>query len=88
LPPTPAAAGDSFSAGVGLAYVPEYAGADKSRVCRCLSSNAPYANGVFLSTQRGIGYETKVGDFKLSAALVMTAAARTTRKTTSPARTR
>jgi outer membrane scaffolding protein for murein synthesis (MipA/OmpV family) len=65
----PAQSGDSFSAGIGLAYVPEYAGADKSRVLALPFLERTYANGVFLSTQRGIGYETKVGDFKLSAAL-------------------
>jgi outer membrane scaffolding protein for murein synthesis (MipA/OmpV family) len=61
--------GDSFSAGIGLAYVPEYAGADKSRVLPLPFLEKTYANGVFLSTQRGVGYETKAGDFKLSAAL-------------------
>ncbi|WP_373991585.1 MipA/OmpV family protein [Duganella sp. BuS-21] len=63
------AAGDSLMAGVGLAYIPEYAGADKSRVLPLPFLERTYANGVFLSTQRGIGYETAVGDFKLSAAL-------------------
>jgi len=67
---TPSApSGDSFSAGVGVAYVPEYAGADKNRVVGLPFLEKTYANVVFLSTQRGIGYETKLGDFKLSAAL-------------------
>ena len=61
--------GDSLSAGIGLAYVPEYAGADKSRVVPLPFIEKTYANGVFLSTRRGVGYETSVGDFKLSAAL-------------------
>ncbi|MRW86614.1 MipA/OmpV family protein [Pseudoduganella sp. FT26W] len=65
----PAAAGDSFSAGVGLAYVPEYAGGDKHRVVPLPFLERTYSNGVFLSTQRGIGYQAKVGDFMLSAAL-------------------
>jgi outer membrane scaffolding protein for murein synthesis (MipA/OmpV family) len=65
----PADAGDSLVAGIGLAYVPEYAGGDKSRVLALPFIEKTYANGVFLSTQRGIGYETKVGDFKVSAAL-------------------
>ncbi|MYM68001.1 MipA/OmpV family protein [Pseudoduganella sp. FT55W] len=65
----PAQPSDSLVAGIGLAYMPEYAGADKSRVLPLPFLEKTYANGVFLSTQRGIGYETKVGDFKVSAAL-------------------
>ncbi|MTV38763.1 MipA/OmpV family protein [Duganella radicis] len=65
----PAAGGDSFTAGVGLAYVPEYAGADKSRVLPLPFLEKTYANGFFLSTQRGIGYATEVDGFKLSGAL-------------------
>jgi len=64
-----AASGDSFTAGVGLAYVPEYAGADKSRVVPLPFLEKTYANGVFLSTQRGIGYATEIEGFKLSGAL-------------------
>lgn len=65
----PATPGDSFTAGIGLAYVPEYAGADKSRVLPLPFLEKTYANGVFLSTRRGIGYQTEVGDFKFSGAL-------------------
>jgi len=65
----PAPAGDSFTAGIGLAYVPEYAGAEKRRVVPLPLLERTYANGVFLSTHRGIGYQTKAGDFSLSAAL-------------------
>jgi outer membrane scaffolding protein for murein synthesis (MipA/OmpV family) len=61
--------GDSFTAGLGLAYVPEYAGSDKSRVLPLPILERTYSNGVFLSTQRGIGYQAKLGDFTLSAAL-------------------
>jgi outer membrane scaffolding protein for murein synthesis (MipA/OmpV family) len=60
---------DSLVAGVGLAYVPEYAGADRSRVVPLPFLERNYANGFFLSTQRGIGYQAAVGDVKLSAAL-------------------
>jgi len=67
--PTKPDGGDSFTAGIGLAYVPEYAGADKSRVVPLPILERTYSNGVFLSTQRGIGYGAKVGDFTLSAAL-------------------
>jgi outer membrane scaffolding protein for murein synthesis (MipA/OmpV family) len=67
--PAAPASGDSFTAGIGLAYVPEYAGADKSRVLPLPILERTYSNGVFLSTQRGIGYEARLGDFTLSAAL-------------------
>jgi outer membrane scaffolding protein for murein synthesis (MipA/OmpV family) len=66
---SPAPAGDSLLAGVGLAYVPEYAGADKSRVLPLPFLERNYSNGVFLSTRRGIGYQTALGGFKVSAAL-------------------
>ncbi|NYE60830.1 outer membrane scaffolding protein for murein synthesis (MipA/OmpV family) [Duganella sp. 1224] len=61
--------GDSFTAGLGLAYVPEYAGANKRRVLPLPILERTYSNGVFLSAQRGIGYQAKVGGFTLSAAL-------------------
>ncbi|MBV7536708.1 MipA/OmpV family protein [Duganella sp. sic0402] len=66
---TSAAKGDSMMAGIGLAYVPEYAGADKSRVLPLPFLEKTYSNGVFLSTRRGLGYETALGDFHVSAAL-------------------
>nr|WP_315259433.1 MipA/OmpV family protein [uncultured Duganella sp.] len=65
----PAAKGDTMLAGIGLAYVPEYTGADKSRVLPLPFLEKTYSNGIFLSTHRGIGYGTTVGDFKVSAAL-------------------
>jgi outer membrane scaffolding protein for murein synthesis (MipA/OmpV family) len=64
-----AAKGDTMLAGIGLAYVPEYAGADKSRVLPLPFLEKTYSNGVFLSTRRGIGYDTALGDFRVSAAL-------------------
>jgi outer membrane protein len=65
----PANKGDSLTAGIGLAYVPEYAGSDKSRVLPLPFLEKTYSNGIFLSTHRGIGYATALGDFKVSAAL-------------------
>lgn len=65
----PARQGDTMLAGIGLAYVPEYAGADKSRVLPLPFLEKTFSNGVFLSTHRGIGYGTSLGDFKVSAAL-------------------
>ena len=61
--------GDTMLAGIGLAYVPEYTGADKSRVLPLPFLEKTYSNGIFLSTHRGIGYGTSLGDFKVSAAL-------------------
>lgn len=61
--------GDTMLAGIGLAHVPEYAGADKSRVLPLPFFEKTFSNGVFLSTHRGIGYGAALGDFKLSAAL-------------------
>lgn len=61
--------GDSFSAGLGVAYVPEYAGADNSRAVPLPFLERTYANGFFLSTQRGIGYQTAVDGLTVSAAL-------------------
>lgn len=65
----PADNGDTMLAGIGLAYVPEYAGADKRRVLPLPFLEKTYSNGVFLSTRRGIGYGAALGDFHLSAAL-------------------
>lgn len=64
-----AQSGDSFSAGLGLAYVPEYAGANDSRVLPLPLLEWSWASGWFASTQRGLGYQTRLGDFSVSAAL-------------------
>ncbi|MGV7211377.1 MipA/OmpV family protein [Oxalobacteraceae bacterium A2-2] len=60
---------DTTVAGLGLAYLPEYAGADKSRLVPVPMLEKSYANGFFLSTMRGIGYQARVDGFNLSAAL-------------------
>lgn len=65
---TPEAA-DTTVVGLGLAYLPEYAGADKLRALPVPMLERSYANGVFLSTMRGIGYQASVDGFNLSAAL-------------------
>ncbi|MRW94602.1 MipA/OmpV family protein [Duganella sp. FT80W] len=64
-----APATDSLSAGLGLAYVPEYAGADDSRLVPLPYLERTWANGWFAGTQRGLGYQTTAGGFTLSAAL-------------------
>lgn len=61
--------GDSLMVGLGVAYVPEYAGSDDSRVVPVPFLERTYANGFFLSTRRGIGYQTNVGAVNLSGAL-------------------
>jgi len=66
---TTPAAGDSLMLGAGVAYVPEYAGADKRRVIALPFLERTFDNGAFLSTVRGAGYQTTVEGFNLSAAL-------------------
>ncbi len=64
-----APAGDSLMVGLGAAYVPEYAGSDDSRVVPVPFLERIYANGFFISTRRGLGYQTDVGPVNLSGAL-------------------
>lgn len=66
---TAPAAGDSLTVGGGLAYVPEYTGSKKSRVVPVPYIERTFNNGFFLSTMRGLGYQTSVGGVGLSAAL-------------------
>jgi len=68
-PRTTPAAGDSLMLGAGVAYMPEYAGADKSRVRALPFIERTYDSGVFLSTLRGVGYQTTIEGFNLSGAL-------------------
>lgn len=64
-----APAGDNFLIGLGAAYVPEYAGSDDSHVVPVPLLERSFVNGFFLSTRRGIGYQTNVGAVNLSGAL-------------------
>lgn len=68
-PKTKPAAGDSLVLGAGVAYVPEYAGADKNRVVGLPFIERTFDNGFFLSTMRGAGFQTSVEGVDLSAAL-------------------
>jgi outer membrane scaffolding protein for murein synthesis (MipA/OmpV family) len=68
-PKTAPAAGDSLVVGAGVAYVPEYAGADKSRVVGLPFLERTFDNGAFISTMRGVGFQTTVEGVNLSAAL-------------------
>jgi len=64
-PPT----GDSLAIGAGLAYVPEYAGSDHSRLLPLPIIEKTFDNGIFLGTGRGLGYQTVLDGVSLSAAL-------------------
>lgn len=61
--------GDSLTVGLGAAWVPEYAGSDHSRVVPLPFLERTWANGFFISTRRGLGYQTNVGEVNLSGAL-------------------
>lgn len=64
-----AAGEDSLMVGLGAAWVPAYAGSDESRVVPVPFLERNYANGFFISTRRGLGYQTNVGPVNLSGAL-------------------
>ena len=68
-PKTAPAAGDSLVLGLGVAYVPEYTGADKNRAVPLPLLERTFDNGAFISTMRGVGFQTDVQGFNLSAAL-------------------
>jgi outer membrane protein len=68
-PQSTPAAGDSLSLGAGLAWVPQYAGSDKSRVVPLPMLERTWDNGFFLSTRRGAGYQTSFNGVGVSAAL-------------------
>jgi outer membrane scaffolding protein for murein synthesis (MipA/OmpV family) len=63
------AGGDSLILGMGLAYVPEYAGADKSRLVPLPFFERKWSNGVFFSSSGGIGYQTSVDGVGMSASV-------------------
>jgi outer membrane scaffolding protein for murein synthesis (MipA/OmpV family) len=55
--------------GAGVAYVPEYSGAEKQRLRPALHAEYNWGNGFFASTSRGIGYGYDFDGVELSAAL-------------------
>ncbi|MDC8758916.1 MipA/OmpV family protein [Janthinobacterium fluminis] len=59
----------TFIVGLGLATLPEYAGAKKTRVVPLPIAEAHFGNGIFVGTSRGIGYQRTVGGVNVSAAL-------------------
>ena len=68
-PKTAPAAGDSLVLGLGVAYVPEYTGADKNRAVPLPLLERTFDNGAFISTMRGVGFQTDLQGFNLSVAL-------------------
>lgn len=69
---TPAIAANSESGvtvGAALVIAPEYAGAKKDRFVLVPTVSYRNSNGFFAGTGQGVGYEAKVDQFSLSAAL-------------------
>jgi outer membrane protein len=54
---------------LGVAYVPEYSGSDKTRVVPLPIFERTFDNGAFISSTRGVGFQTTLEGFGLSAAL-------------------
>ncbi|OEZ92656.1 MipA/OmpV family protein [Duganella phyllosphaerae] len=63
------AAPEGTLVGIGIGYVPEYAGADDNHFVGVPIVDHSFGNGFFASTRRGLGYQTAAGGFGLSAAL-------------------
>lgn len=64
-----AASADTMRLGVGLAYLPEYSGAKDSRLVPLPIFERSFSNGAFISSTRGIGFQTVQDHLQLSAAL-------------------
>ncbi len=60
---------DTMRLGVGLAYIPEYSGAKNSRLVPLPIFERSFSNGAFISSTRGIGFQTAQDHLQLSAAL-------------------
>lgn len=60
---------DSMRLGVGLAYLPEYSGGKKNHVVPLPIFERNFSNGMFISSTRGLGYQTAIDNLQLSAAL-------------------
>lgn len=65
----PAQPESSFSAGLGLAVLPKYSGADEWRAMPLLDISYANKNGFFAGTRQGIGFRTAAGPVQVSAAL-------------------
>lgn len=70
FPSAHAAEPDStFTAGIGVAVVPKYFGADEMRAMPMIDLSYQNKNGFFAGTRDGIGFRTAAGPFRVSAAL-------------------
>ncbi|MGK5066931.1 MltA-interacting protein MipA [compost metagenome] len=63
------AAENVFTIGGGVAAISSYSGADKLSASPLIILDYAMANGLFISTSRGIGYGGQAGPFSYSAAL-------------------
>ncbi|EPR8029722.1 MipA/OmpV family protein [Enterobacter hormaechei] len=61
--------GNVLTLGGGVDVAPRYSGSDKSRVTAAQVVDYAMANGLFISTTRGLGYGNHVGNLDYSAAL-------------------
>lgn len=61
--------GNVLTLGGGVDVAPRYSGSDKSRVTAAQVVDYAMANGLFISTPRGLGYGNHVGNLDYSAAL-------------------
>lgn len=61
----------TFTVGVGVGVLPEYSGSDDLRFAVRPVIDYQHESGFFASTVRGLGYQTKSGPFKVSAAIGM-----------------
>ena len=61
--------GNVLTLGGGVDVAPRYSGSDKSRVTAAQVVDYAMANGLFISTTRGLGYGNRVGNLDYSAAL-------------------
>lgn len=59
----------TLTVGAGIAYVPEYAGAKKSRAMGLVDVEYANKNGLFAGGREGIGYRTALGPVNVSAAV-------------------
>lgn len=61
--------GNELILGGGVNVAPRYSGSDENRVTTALVLDYSMANGLFVSSTRGLGYGNNIGKFNYSAAL-------------------
>lgn len=72
----PAQPDSTFSAGIGIAVVPKYLGADEWRAMPMIDLSYANKYGLFASTRKGVGLRTGAGPLQVSAALGVAAGRR------------